>query len=154
MGVSRQKGFVLIAMSVTMLLLIATIGMAFDFGRIYICRNEAQIYTDAAALTAVVHLDGSLEKLNEARDAVKRLPGHWNLGTEPFKDVIVEFSADGQHWTPTPEKDHNTGPWTRARVTAPANELGIVFLRAIGGPESLRILSRSTAQANPARLIE
>ena len=39
----RQRGFVLIAMSVSMLLLLAVLGMAFDLGRIYIARNEAQI---------------------------------------------------------------------------------------------------------------
>jgi hypothetical protein len=138
-----------------MLLLIATIGMAFDFGRVYICRNEAQVYTDAAAMTAASRLDGSIEKVGEARDAVRHLPGHWNLGTEEFKGVTVEFSSDGEHWSLTPEKEAGgTGPWLGARVTAPANELGIIFLRAIGGPESLRILARSTAQANPVRLTE
>ena len=143
----------LIALSVTMLLLIATIGMAFDFGRIYIARNEAQVYTDAAALTAASHLDGSLDKVGEAREAVKLLPGRWNLGTQEFQGVTVEFSADGARWTAAPEGQPQA-LWTYARVTAPSNDLGVVFLRAIGGPESFRILARSAAQSSPPRLTE
>jgi hypothetical protein len=144
----------MIAMSVAMVLLLACIGLAFDFGRIYIARNEAQVYTDAAAMTAASRLDGTLEGIKKARTAVEHLPGSWNLGTQPFTRVIVEFSADGIHWNETPEKGDAPGPWTYARVTAPSNDLGIVFLRVVGGPEKFRILSRSTAQANPVRLVE
>jgi hypothetical protein len=150
----RQRGFVLIAMSVTLLLLIALIGMAFDLGRVYISRNEAQVYTDAAALTAVAKLDGSLPSVKEARERVRRLPGRWNLGTEEFKGVTVEFSTDGSHWTDTPEKQPEAVGWLYARVTAPSNDLGIIFLRAVGGPEKFRILSQSIARANPVRLVE
>ncbi len=58
--VSKQRrGFVLIAMSVTMLLLLAVMGLAFDVGRIYIARNEAQVFTDAAAMAAASKLDGT-----------------------------------------------------------------------------------------------
>src|SRR5487761_2710909 len=45
---SKRRGFVLIAMSVTMLLLLAMMGLAFDVGRIYIARNEAQVFCGAA----------------------------------------------------------------------------------------------------------
>ncbi len=46
-------------MSVAMLLLLAVIGMAFDMGRIYIARNEAQVFTDAASMTAASKMDGT-----------------------------------------------------------------------------------------------
>jgi Flp pilus assembly protein TadG len=148
----EQRGFVVIALSVAMVLLLAFVGLAFDFGRVHIARNEAQVYTDAAALTAASRLDGTLSGVQKAREAVSHLPGKWNLGTQPFTGVVVEFSSDGTHWTDTPEK--STGTWSQARVTAPANDLDIVFLRAAGGPNSLRILSRSAAQSNPVRLTE
>src|SRR3954466_11182726 len=99
----KQKGFVLIGMAVGMLLLLATLGLAFDFGRIYIARNEAQVFTDAAALTAALKLDGTPSGLNAAREAVKQLPGRWNLGTTPFTGLAVEFSADGSKWNATPQ---------------------------------------------------
>jgi hypothetical protein len=150
----RQQGFVLIAMSMAMVLLLAFIGLAFDFGRLYIARNEAQVYTDAAALTAASRLDGTLAGVRKARTAVEHLPGSWNLGTEPFKGVVTEFSSNGLKWTETPEKGDSSGPWTYARVSAPSNDLGILFLRAAGGPESIRVLSHSAAQTNPVRLVE
>jgi hypothetical protein len=142
-------------MSVAIVLLLACIGFAFDFGRIYIARNEAQIYTDAAALTAASRLDGTLESVRKARAAVEHLPGSWNLGTQPFKGIVTEFSIDGLNWTGTPENgDNPTGPWTYARVSAPSNDLGIIFLRAAGGPESFRVLAHSAARSDPARLVE
>jgi hypothetical protein len=150
----HERGFIVVSMSVAMVLLLACIGFAFDFGRIYIARNEAQIYTDAAALTAVSRLDGTLESVRKARAAVEHLPGSWNLGTQPFKGIVTEFSADGLHWTDTPEKDPNAGPWTYARVSAPSNDLGIIFLRAAGGPDSFRVLAHSAAKSDPARLVE
>src|ERR1043166_10081904 len=54
-----RRGFILVAMSVSMLLLMAVMGLAFDLGRIYIARNEAQVFTDAAAMAAAANLDGT-----------------------------------------------------------------------------------------------
>jgi Flp pilus assembly protein TadG len=146
-----QKGFVLIAMSVALLLLLALVGMAFDFGRIYIARNEAQVFTDAAALTAAKHLDGTTSGLESARRAVAELPNRWNLGTQRFEQVRVEFSSDAKQWTADPG-DPVTLAY--ARVTAPANDVEILFLRAVGGPESFTVPARSAAAANPVRLVE
>jgi uncharacterized membrane protein len=148
---SRERGFVLIAMSVSMLLLLAVIGLAFDFGRIYIARNEAQVFTDAAAMTAATKLDGTAEGLDRARAAVAGLPMRWNLGTQPFTGVVVEFSSDGMRWEADPKE---AGGLTMARVTAPANSVDIVFLRAVGGPGTLTVPARSVAAANPVRLTE
>lgn len=136
---SRDRGFVLIAMSVAMLVLLGVMGMAFDFGRIYIARNEAQVFTDAAAMAAAAKLDGTEAGLDRARQAVARLPGRWNLGTRSFTGVVVEFSADKQSW---------------ARVTAPNNQVEITFLRAVGAPELFTVPAHSTAAANPVRLTE
>ncbi len=41
-----------------------------------------------------------------------------------------------------------------ARVTAPANSVDIVFLRAVGGPNPFTVPARSVAAANPVRLTE
>ncbi len=138
-------------MSATMLVLLALTGLAFDLGRIYIARNEAQVFTDSAALTAVTKMDGTTAGLEHARDAIAHLPMRWNLGTEPFRGTIVEFSADGTIWARDPKDPTNL---TMARVTAPANDVDIVFLRAVGGPKSLTVAARSVASANPPRLTE
>ena len=89
-----QGGFVLIAMSSCMFLLLAVIGMAFDLGRVYIARNEAQVFVDAASMAAAQQIDGTPAGLDRAHAAVERLPNRWNLGTESFQGVQVEFGAD------------------------------------------------------------
>lgn len=138
-------------MSVTMLLLLAMVGMAFDLGRIYIARNETQVFTDAAALTAAVKLDGTNAGLDRARDAVAHIPMRWNLGTERFTGVVVEFSSDGKTWEREPR---DASAVAMARVSAPNNGVDIVFLRAVGGPRSLTVPARSVAATHPVRLVE
>lgn len=141
----------LIAMSITMLLLLAVMGLAFDFGRIYIARNEAQVFTDAAAMAAASKLDGTKAGLDRARAAVAKIPMRWNLGTEEFRGVIVEFSADGAKWEKNPA---DAGAMKFARVTAPNNNLEITFLRAVGGPNSFVVPAHAAAASNPVRLTE
>ena len=147
----NQRGFVLIAMSVSMLILLAVLGLAFDLGRIYIARNEAQIFTDAAALTAAMSLDGTAAGVTKAREAVARVPMRWQLGSKEFKGVIVEFSPDGVKWEIDPTDPAST---TRARVTAPNNAVEITFLRAVGGPDVFTVPAHSVASLNPVRLSE
>lgn len=141
----------LIAMCACMFLLLAVIGLCFDLGRIYIARNEAQVFVDAASLAAAQHIDGTAAGLDRARGAVTRLPNRWNLGTEPFTGVIVEFSGDGEHWESQPK---DTAAVHFARVTAPDNQLGIVFLRVAGGPESFTVPAHAVAATDPVRLAE
>ena len=138
-------------MAVVLLLLVAMMGLAFDVGRIYIARNEAQVFTDAAAMAAADKLDGTPAGLDHARQAVARLPNRWNLGTSKFTGVVVEFSADGEQWV---QESKSTRTITMARVTAPANNVDIVFLRAVGGPASFAVPARSVAASNPVRLTE
>jgi uncharacterized membrane protein len=148
---SRQRGFVLIAMSVSMLLLLAVMGLAFDLGRIYIAKNEAQVFTDAAAMTAAAKIDGTAAGLERARAGVARVPMRWNLGTTEFTGVVVEFSADGVKWERDPK---DAAGITMARVSAPVNRVDITFLQAVGGPKAFTVPARSIAAANPVRLTE
>jgi uncharacterized protein YfiM (DUF2279 family) len=146
-----ERGFVLIVMSACMFLLLAVIGLVFDLGRVYITHNEAQVFVDAASMAAAQQIDGTTTGIDRARKAVQRLPNRWNLGTEPFSGVIVEFSGDAEHWDAQPK---DTAAVHFARVTAPDNQVGIVFLRAVGGPESLTVAARAVAATNPVRLAE
>ncbi len=138
-------------MSVALVLMLAVMGLAFDFGRIYIARNEAQVFTDAAAMAAAAKLDGTGEGLQQARQAVARLPMRWNLGTQSFTGVVVEFSADRQRWVRDPQ---SAAEIAYARVTAPDNQVEITFLRAVGGPEMFTVPAHSVAAAKPVRLVE
>jgi uncharacterized membrane protein len=146
-----QRGFVLIAMAASMFLLLGVMGLVFDLGRIYIARNEAQVFTDAAAMAAAAKLDGTAAGLARAREAVARIPMRWNLGTKEFTGVVVEFSRDGAIWESNPRDSAAT---TFARVTAPANAVEITFLRAAGGPDSFTVPAHSVAASHPVRLTE
>ena len=138
-------------MSVCMFLLLAVVGLAFDMGRVYIARNEAQIFVDAASMSAAKQLDGTAAGLDRARAAVTALPNRWNLGTQDFSGVVTEFSADGRQWETEP-KDLKALHY--ARVTAPNNHVAIMFLRAVGGPPSFTVPARAVASVNPVRLTE
>lgn len=147
----RRRGFVLIALCASMALMLAFLGLAFDLGRIYIARNEAQIFTDAAAMAAAAQLDGSAGSIEAARAAAGRLANRWNLSTRTFSDVALDFSADGLRWEAEPETETSM---RFARVTVPNNGLDILFLRAVGGPETLTVPARSVAAADPVRLVQ
>ena len=150
----------LVALCATLFLLMAMVGLAFDFGRVYIVHNEAQVFTDAAAMAAAAKLDGTSAGLERAREAVAHLPARWNFGGSAFTGVVVEFSADGSGWEAAPEKSEtDVTALRRARVTAPSNDVDITFLRAVGAPESLTVAARAVAgrfddASNPVRLIE
>ena len=147
----QRKGFVLIAMCACIFLLLAVIGLAFDLGRIFITRNEAQVFTDAASMAAAVQLDGTAAGLTRAKAAVEHLPAKWNLGTQSFEGVITEFSADGRSWETAPG---DAAEMKFARVRAPENRLGILFLSAIGGPLDFNVPAQAVAASNPVRLVE
>jgi hypothetical protein len=138
-------------MSVCMFLLLAVVGMAFDMGRVYIARNEAQIFTDAAAMAAAQQLDGTGAGLDRARAAVPAMPNRWNLGTESFTGVVTEFSSDGRQWDTEPK---DIAGLHFARVTAPDNHVEIMFLRAVGGPQQFTVPARAVASTKPVRLTQ
>ena len=58
MKLKRKKGFVLIATGACIVSLLGMLGLAIDLGRVYIAKNEAQSYTDTAALAGALKLNG------------------------------------------------------------------------------------------------
>jgi len=101
-------------------------------------------------MAAAKQLDGTAAGLDRARAAVAALPNRWNLGTETFKGVVIEFSTDGQQWETQPKNL----TLHYARVTAPDNLVEIMFLRAVGGPADFTVPARAVASTNPVRLTE
>jgi uncharacterized membrane protein len=147
----NRRGFVLITMAATMFILLAAIGLAFDGGRIYIARNEAQVFVDAASMLAASKLDGTEAGLKNAREAVAKLPQSWNLSMQDFTNLEIAFSADGVNWQKNPAESKGL---QFARVSAPANHVEITFLRAVGGPQNMTVPASASASAYPVRLIE
>jgi hypothetical protein len=97
---SRRKGVVLVTFAVALVVILGGAGLAFDIGRMYIAKIEAQSYVDAAALAAVNQLDGQADALTRAEAAARQAYWKdWYFNTLPIDQgaVTVEFGtgADG-----------------------------------------------------------
>src|SRR5512138_1677908 len=117
---SPEKGFVLIAVAISILIIVAMLGMAIDLGRAFITKNEAQAFTDAAALAAARELNGTSSGVTAATNAVAVSANRWNMATRAFTGVVTEFSADRANWTATPI---TASDLRYVRVTAASNSL-------------------------------
>ena len=125
-----------------MLVIIAMLGMAIDLGRAFITKNEAQAFTDAAALAAARELNGTSAGVTAATSAVAASVNRWNMATRAFTGVVTEFSADKTNWTAAPV---TASSLRYVRVTAASNSLVIYFLSVLGVGQTLNIAARSMA---------
>src|SRR6266404_7953132 len=92
---SRERGFTLLASALCIVGLFGAAGLAVDIGRMYITKNEAQSYSDAAAVSAALKLNGTAYGLTQADAAVAASPNSWNFGTTAFGGTVTEYSANG-----------------------------------------------------------
>ncbi|MGP0071834.1 MAG: pilus assembly protein TadG-related protein [Bryobacteraceae bacterium] len=97
--IERQRGFVLIVTSIALTMLLGLAGLAIDIGRMYVIRAELQSFTDAAALSAALDLDGTDAALAHARTAAQSLAQgphamRWDMGTQPIGNIVTTVSAD------------------------------------------------------------
>jgi Flp pilus assembly protein TadG len=104
----REKGFTLISMAVTIAVLIGMLALAFDLGRAFLAKNEAQVFTDSASLEATMELDGTAEGIARAQNVVSTNQNRWNFGRETFTNTSVAFAQSTE------------GPWDTT-VINPAN---------------------------------
>jgi len=142
MKLRREKGFVLIATGVCVFSLLGMLGLALDLGRVYIAKNEAQSFTDTAALAGALALNGV--SFTKARAAVtSNTKNQWNLGTTTFTTsgasttITTEFAKAlagnlGQPDPATWEVNPATAVgYTFIRVTATAT-LPLYILPVVG----------------------
>ncbi|VTU26424.1 putative membrane protein [Variovorax sp. PBS-H4] len=66
---SRQGGAVIITTALLLLFLLGFMGLALDFGRLFILKTELQTSMDSCALAAVQELDGATDALTRATSA-------------------------------------------------------------------------------------
>lgn len=137
-----ENGFVLIGAAISILVIIAMLGIAIDLGRAFITKNEAQSFTDAAALAAARELNGTSAGVTAAQNAVAASSNRWNMATRAFTGVTTEFSADGSAWSAAPVTASNL---KYVRVTAANNSMVIYFLTVLGIPNSMNVAAQSAA---------
>ncbi|MFL6706696.1 MAG: Tad domain-containing protein [Massilia sp.] len=66
---ARQDGAVAVMVALLLLMLLGLMGIALDFGRVFIVRTELQTAMDSCALAAAQELDGQASALPRARSA-------------------------------------------------------------------------------------
>lgn len=136
MSASRPKnGFVLIATSIALVILLALAGLAVDIGRMYVIKSELQAFADAASLTAAPRLNGSEAGLTLARQAPLELTTgpnamKWDMGTRPVTEFTSDFAQgdaapDPKTWQAQPKEAAN---FRFVRVVATA-QAPLIFLR-------------------------
>lgn len=164
MKASPQKGFVLIATSVAVMILLGLAVFGIDLGRMYMIKSEMQAFADAAALSAALEMDGSDAGLERARAAANRVATgpnamRWDMGTRPVTEISLSFakgdgSPDPKTWQaePKPSSDYRF-----VRVVASA-QAPLIFLRAFEPlrPDASKVGASSVAvkTSEATRLVE
>jgi Flp pilus assembly protein TadG len=97
-----ERGYVLVVMALTGVVLFGFLGLAMDVGRMYIAKNEAQAFADAGALAAALVLDGTSTGVTNAQTAASSLGNKWNFLSSAFSGTTVAVATS------------SAGPWTSA----------------------------------------
>jgi Flp pilus assembly protein TadG len=144
----HERGFTLVMVTFCAFALFGILGLAFDVGRMFITKNEAMGYADAAAVAAARELDGTLFGGQNARSAALQAWGRWNFSNASFASPVVEFSTskDGP-WSATPASWSNVG---FARVTASVTNIALYFLPVAGTAVNGQAASLAVAGQIPA----
>jgi Flp pilus assembly protein TadG len=129
-------------MGVGIVVLIGSLGLAVDLARAYVAKNEAQAFTDAAALAAAAQLNNTLSGITKAKAAVDASANRWNFGSRKFSGYQVEFSTNRTVWTANPGSGTNV---RYVRVTAANNSLAAYFATVFKGPQTMNVAARSMA---------
>jgi Flp pilus assembly protein TadG len=96
---SKERGYVLIALSLGLVFILGMAGLAVDIGRMYVTKSEAQSFADSAAFSAALQLDGTAAGVTRATTAVANNPKQWQFQTSAFTNVQTAFGTS------------STGPW-------------------------------------------
>src|SRR5438094_5268324 len=144
---SRERGFTLLASAACVVMLFGAAGLAVDIGRMYITKNEAQSYTDAASISAAMELDGTSAGLTRADAAVNASTNKWNFATRAFAGTVKEYSSDGlTGWATSAAAAPANMRY--ARVTATVDDLPLFFLPVIAAGTSTMVGTITTVRAS------
>lgn len=129
-----------------MTLLLGLAGLGIDIGRMYVIRAELQSFTDAAALSAALELDGTDSGLASARAGSSRLANgphamRWDMGTQPITNIATSFSSDNNTWQEHP-KQPSDYRFVRVVASEPAP---VIFLRIFQPLSSTNVAAASVA---------
>ncbi len=128
-----RRGFVLLTMAAASIAVFGCLGLSVDVARMYVAKNEAQAYADAAALAGALKLDGTAAGVTAARTAAIGLSDKWNFMTSTYSGTVVEVAtAIGGPWTSAATPPSPATNYTFLRVTATA-PVSLYFIPAVTG---------------------
>jgi uncharacterized membrane protein len=140
-----------------MTLLLGVAGLGIDIGRMYVIRAELQTFTDAAALSAAMELNGTDSGLALARTGAGKLASgphamRFDMGTQPITNITTSFSLDNKTWQEQAKPSADCR-FVRVVATEPAP---VIFLRLFQPRSSTSIAAASVASKmdQTARLIQ
>lgn len=141
----KQQGSVIVTVAFTLLLLLGFMGIALDFGHLFVVRTELQTSMDACALAAAQELDGQPDLVTRATDAgttagnlnaVDMQSASWSGKTRVTADDIAFLDqnyAALDKTTLTPATIANVR-YVRCRHTQPGTQTRLIHtLSALGG---------------------
>lgn len=142
----------------------AVAGFGIDLGRMYLIKSELQAFTDAAALSAALKLEGSDQGVQQAQKAPADLATGpnammWDMGTKSVTGISVDFAKgdatpDASSWQAAPKSAADLH-FVRVVVSVQAP---VIFLRAFQPMKSdaATVSAGSVAMKTPqsARLIQ
>lgn len=146
----RRRGFVLVTMVLTTVAVFGLVGLAVDVGRMFIAKNETQVYCDSAAVTAAMALDGTSTGIARAVSAVTASTNKWNFDTTSISSPSVTLAtAPAGPWVASPNPA--TGyVYVRVTVTVPEK---LYFLPLLTGPSSSYVTATAVAGQVPIALL-
>jgi hypothetical protein len=143
----RRGGFVLVTTAISLVGLLALIGLSTDVGRIYVARAELQVFADEAAIMAGFELDGTVSGIQRARTAATTGPGtgtaanRWGFGTQTVQNVVAQF-AKAPHGpfeeSPSSGQDYR---FVQVQVTAPVKLYFLALAPGIVSPQTVTVSS-------------
>jgi Flp pilus assembly protein TadG len=134
---------VLVWFALTFLGLIGFIGIAVDVGRMYIVRNEAQSFADAAALAAAAELNGTTTGIAAATAAANSNWGKYHFGSLSFPAPDVKYSTVSTGgWTAAPNPAAN---YRFAQVIVTVNNLPMYLMPILTGQQNGTVAARAVA---------
>lgn len=96
-GMRRENGSVIVTVAMSLLFLLGFMGLAMDFGHLFVVKTELQTAADSCALAAVQELDGGSDAITRATN-VGRTVGNLNKAnfqgaSAGFVDADITFSG-------------------------------------------------------------
>lgn len=93
-----ERGFTLLAVGAVAVVSLGLMGLIFDMGRMFVVKNELQVFCDSAALGAARHLDGSSSGIDNAHEIALNgplggsNPNYINFDTQRVTDVTDTYA--------------------------------------------------------------